>query len=117
MCATCSSFLSDGEELFKHACFDGKTIYSDEGVIYCLNDDNIDSNDETFNEFDHNSNLDNYDDTNIEREPYISQLKCTSPLKKPKKDGKLFLFYLLWVIYFLVASEIYFINLEIVLCK
>lgn len=88
MC-TCFSYLPDKKELHKHVCFDNKITDSNEDIIYCSSD--VDSNEETFNEFDQNSDniLDNHDDINIEHEPYIPQLKSTTPPKKPKKDGKL----------------------------
>lgn len=73
--------------------------------MYCLSDNDIDLNEETFIEFDHNSisTLDDHDDTNIEREPYIPQLKYTSPPKKPKKNGKLFLFFYLLYLWEIVS--------------
>lgn len=97
MCTTCFSYLPDKKELHKHVCFDNETTDSHEDIIYCLSD--VDTNEETFNESDQNSNniLDNHDGINIEHdiniEPYIPQLKSTTPYKKPKKDGKLFTFY------------------------
>jgi len=88
-CATCFSLLPNGEELYKHICFKGKTIYSNEGVIYCLSDDQ-----ETFIEFDHSDNIisDDTKEQEPEREKDIP-LKHITP-KKPNKNGKLLLIYL-----------------------
>ncbi|XP_071577570.1 uncharacterized protein [Temnothorax nylanderi] len=81
VCAACFSLLPNGEEIYQHECFDGKTIYSNEGMIYCLSDDN---NEETSNENDYSMNV---DDINVEQNPSTSQLKHT-PLSPPKKPNK-----------------------------
>ena len=90
--------MPNEDELNKHACFEGKTIYLNEGIIYCSSDDNFSNdktNEETFNEFHHSNNIISNvpnDTINEEREPDIPQLKYITP-KNLNKNGKLFLIY------------------------
>ena len=95
MCAACSLVL-DNEELYEHICFEGKTIYSNEGIIYCLSDDDV-SNEESFNihnRIDRDDNdLNDHNDMeqdDLEQEPYIPQQKPTTskPTKKKPTDDK-----------------------------
>lgn len=106
-CASCDAFFAEKRILVHHGCFIGKKIYyADDGLVYCMPDDDINICDD--NKFEYSDNGHSYTEI-LEPEPYTSELKHSTPLKKQKR-----MVHCLYIIYLLQSSIIVYIIMVII---